>query len=176
MNDAGIARKTLYKCVCPQCGHVGTACLFSEVEVACRECGAVFPVDGHTFRPKTQGMTELERKEHRARQKRERDRRRRASDPEAERERRRVYYKNNADHFRAYYRSYHKKHRAERLVSNRKWRQSHPLECRRLARRNQQACRIAVRYSDFYGTNERRKAVRLRKRERDKARYRKGDA
>lgn len=41
-------------------------------------------------------------------------------------------------------------------------------------RLRQQGKRIEVRYWDFYNRNERRKNVRLRKRERAKAKYRKG--
>lgn len=60
---ADVKRLTACRTKCPECGHVGMASWCNVEDVCkCRKCGVKFHFKANTYRPLTEGMTEIERK------------------------------------------------------------------------------------------------------------------
>lgn len=60
---ADVKRLTACRTKCPHCGHVGMALwTLTEDVCKCRSCGKKFRFKANTYRPKTGGMTNEERR------------------------------------------------------------------------------------------------------------------
>ena len=135
-------RLTMFRCECPNCGHIGVASWCHEQwQVKCRECGERYDYRANTYRPATRGMTDEERAARERTMKRER--RLRPEVREKDRLSSRIYYECNrekllakskayrqTEQYRKTHRAYCESHKEEIAARKRAYREAHKEEIR----------------------------------------------